>query len=77
MEQHEEFDFALNEASIYFEGGNLVVAYEEDTKTLKVSMSDQQIALTKQVLAQGDFWTAWLGAVSNAVDKVQAENGYQ
>ena len=77
MEQQLEFDFALNEVAIYFEDGNLIVSYEEGTKTLKVSMSDQQIALTKQVLAQGDFWTAWLGAVSNAVDKVQAENGYQ
>lgn len=74
-EEQEEFDFAINEAAIYFENGELTISYGEGN-ILAVGMSEDKQKLTKQVLATGDFWTAFLGGLSNSVDKVAAQNGY-
>lgn len=75
QEPQQEFDFAVNEAALYFEDGELKIAYGEGY-IISIGMSEQKQALTKQVLGQGDFWTAFLGGLSNSVDKVAAQNGY-
>lgn len=70
MAEQEEFAFDVNDAAIYFDGTDLKVAYGEGM-IITVSMSREDKALTKQVLAMGDFWTAFLGGLSNSVDKVR------
>lgn len=70
----EEFDFAVNEAAIYFEGGELKIAYGAGV-IISVGMTPEQEAMTKQLLSTGDFWTAFLGGLSNAVDKVKTQKG--
>lgn len=77
MEEQQEFDFALNEAAIYFQstvdGLQLCISYGAGS-TISIDMTEDFIPMVRDVLHSGDFWMAFLGALSAAVDKVKEQN---
>lgn len=61
----------LNEAAIYFNdnGMELVVAYG-DNKTISIELNtEEERAVVQMVLSDANFWTAFLGALGQAMKK--------
>lgn len=66
-EHEEEFEFALNEAAIYFDNDNLVVAFGEGkVATLELERQEERDVI-KKVLADVNTWAAFLGSLSAAL----------
>lgn len=65
--------FAVNEASIYFEDNELIVAYG-DGNIIGITMdSEEDRTVIRQVLGDANMWTAFLGALSQAMEQVKKE----
>ncbi len=62
-----EDDEAYNEAAIYFNDNELVVDYA-DGKVVAIELNtDEERAAVQSVLSNVNFWTAFLGALGQAM----------
>lgn len=56
-----------NEAAIYFNDNELIVAYGHD-KTVAIELNtDEERAVVQTVLSDANFWMAFLGALGQAM----------
>lgn len=58
------------EASIFIHEGFLNINYG-DGLNIAIDLGIQEQEAVKQILSTGDFWTAFLGGLSAAVDQVK------
>lgn len=57
----------LNEAAIFFNDDELVIAYG-DNKSISIELNtDEERATVQTVLSDANFWTAFLGALGQAM----------
>lgn len=64
-----DFEFAVNEAAIYFDNDNLVVSFGEGkSATMEIERKDQA-AVVRQVLSDPNTWAAFLGSLSAALQE--------
>jgi hypothetical protein len=67
-----ESDWGENEAAIYFNETELVVDFGHPAKTISISLDDDNDQyLIAKVLDDTNFWTAFLGALSQAVEQAK------
>ena len=67
MEEQEEFEFAVNEAAIYFDNDNLVVAFGDGkAATMEIERDDER-DIIRRVLSDANTWAAFLGSLSAAL----------
>lgn len=66
-EQQEEFEFAVNEAAIYFEDDNLTVAFGDGKVATMELENDHEREVVKTVLKDANTWAAFLGSLSAAL----------
>lgn len=68
-ETQEEFEFALNEAAIYFseDGNNLVVSFGEGKEATIELEREEERDVIRRVLADVNTWAAFLGSLSAAL----------
>lgn len=77
-EKQEEFDypsndgegmFAVNNAAIYFDEGNLVVAYGDgNLVTMELEREDER-EIVRKIVDDPNTWAAFLGSLSAALKK--------
>ena len=66
-QQQEEFDFAVNEAAIYFEEGNLTVAFSDGRIATMEIEREEEREIIKKVLADANTWAMFLQSLSAAL----------
>ena len=69
MEQLGDFDFAVNEAAIFFVENRLVVSYGDGRSAFMELDSEEERQLVKTVLADPNFWANLLGSLSAAIKR--------
>ena len=66
--EQEEFEFALNEAAIYFDGKeDLVVAFGEGKIASLELKDDNERSIIKTIMGDENTWTIFLGSLSTAL----------
>lgn len=71
----EEFDDNLEAAIFFDEDGNLVVEYGWEGKNIHIELSsDEERATIMTVLNDVNFWTAFLGALGQAMKEAKIED---
>ena len=65
--EQEEFEFAVNEAAIYFDNGNLVVAFADGKAAIMEIERDDERDVIRRVLSDTNTWAAFLGSLSAAL----------
>jgi hypothetical protein len=67
--EQEEFEFALNEAAIYFDDMNLVVSFADGkTATMELEREEER-QVVREVLRDINTWASFLNALSAALKK--------
>lgn len=69
MKEQEEFEFAVNEAAIFFDDNRLVVSYGDGRTALMELDSDEERQLVKRVIGDVNFWAHFLTSLSAAIQK--------
>jgi len=69
MEEEEDFDYAVNEAAIFFDANRLVVSYGDGRSALMELDSEEERQLIKTVMADPNFWAHFLSSLSAAIKK--------
>lgn len=67
MEEQEEFEFAVNEAALYFEGNTLVVAFGDGRSATMELDTDEERAVVHTVLSDANTWAMFLQSLSAAL----------
>jgi hypothetical protein len=68
---NDETDWGENEAAIYFNDDELVVDFGHPAKTISISINtDNERQVIAKVLDDVNFWTAFLGALGQAMQQV-------
>lgn len=68
-EHQEEFEFEVNEAAIYFDGNQLVVAFGDGRCATMELDRDEERQVIKAVLADANTWAMFLQSLSAALKK--------
>lgn len=67
MNEEEEFEFELNEVAMYFDNGNLVVAFDDGKAATMELERDDERDVIRTVLRDANTWAAFLGSLSAAL----------
>ena len=65
----EEPEFAVNEAALYFDNNNLVVAFGDGRNVVMELENDEERGLVRTVLSDVNFWANFVTALSTAIGK--------
>lgn len=65
----EEFDFAVNEAVIYFDDNLLVVGFGTGGEATMELGDEDERALVRSLLSDANLWASFLGSLSAAIGK--------
>jgi hypothetical protein len=68
-DEQEEFDFALNEAVIFFNDNQLVIGYGDGRDIVMELESDHERQLVQTILSDVNFWAKFLDALSVALGR--------
>jgi hypothetical protein len=61
-------DIYYNEAAVYFDDNELIVAFGDDEKTVSIELNtEEERAVVQTVLSDANFWMAFLGALGQAM----------
>jgi len=69
MKKQEDFQFALNQATIYFESNKLVVSYGEGHSAEMDLETEEERQLVKMLLDDSNLWGSFLSALSEAMEQ--------
>jgi hypothetical protein len=67
MTEDEDFEFAVNEAAVYFDDNRLVVAFGDGKAATMEIERDEERDVVKRVLSDANTWAAFLGSLSAAL----------
>lgn len=69
MEEQEDFEFALNEAAIYFDDMKLVVSFGDGRAAVLELEREEERQVVREVLRDVNTWASFLNALSAALKK--------
>ena len=74
LDSSDETEFAVNEAAIYFDDNELVIAYGDGSIIGITIDSEAERKVVRTVLGDVNLWTAFLGGLSQAMEQVKGNS---